>query len=180
MLPLLLAGCAPPPFTCADAAAALGHAGATVDACDAAPHLPEVLQVVLRGGDVGARTLVGVWVVDGQIRDGAAPGALARFLDGLGPRRDTLNLTDLMFVLRAFDAFPPGFDAKAAMFDLPGVGASTFTAQPFALELYNGRAPEPGFVAATLRGPPWVWTTRRLDDPRGTAGWVDTGVVPLR
>lgn len=178
VLVLLLAGCAPPPFSCADAAAALGHPDATVQACDAAPHLPEVYQIVLTGGDAGARLILGARVVQGRVQDTAAPGALAAFLDGLGPARDTLTLTDVMYTLRAFDAFPPGIDAKSAMFDLPGVGRSQVRTAPFRVELYNGRAPEPGFLGATLEGPPWRWTLRRLDAPGGA--WQPAGEAALR
>lgn len=175
---LLLACSTPaPPFTCETAAAALGHPSAKVESCDAAPNLPEIYQVALTGDDLGGRLILGVHTVDGRIDPAHGNKAVAAFLDGLGDRRKALTIRDLMATLRAFDAFPAGFDAKVAMFDLPSVGTSHFTTEPFELTIYNGRPPDPGFVRAKLTGPPWVWTLAELPD--GATEWKETGTVEL-
>lgn len=173
---LLLACSTPTPsFTCETAAAALGHPKDTVESCDAAPNLPEIYQVALTGE--AGRVVVGAHVVDGVVDTARGNQAAAAFLDDLGERRKTLTMRDMMATLRAFDAFPAGFDAKVSMFDLPKIGTSHFTAEPFELVMYNGRPPEPGFVSAKLTGPPWVWTLAELPD--GATEWKETGTVEL-
>ncbi len=175
---LLLACTTPaPPFTCEDAAAALGHPKATVDSCDQAPHLPEIYQVALTGDEVGGHLIIGLHVVDGKIDPAHGNKAVAGFLDALGDRRKALTMHDMMATLRAFDAFPAGFDAKTAMFDLPSIGTSHLTAEPFEVVIYNGRPPDPGFIRATLTGPPWVWALAELPD--GATEWKETGKVEL-
>jgi len=64
-----------------------------------------------------------------------------------------------------------------SLFDLPNIGTSDFTAEPFTLQLYNGRPPDPGFVRAVLTGPPWSWTLAELPD--GATDWRETGKRPL-
>ncbi len=171
-----------PSFTCGDAAAALGHPSAQVEACDAAPHLSDVYQVALSGGDLLGRQVYGVYVVDGKVRPDTGNAALSAFLDGLGPRAAALNVLDMIAVLRAFQAFPTGFDPSVSMFDLPDVGTTRVTATPFRFEMYNGRPPEPGFIKATLEGPPWVWTLAEMGEPAVGAPpvWRQTTQVPLR
>lgn len=183
LLPVLLS-CTPsgPAFSCGEAATALGHPGAVVEACDAAPHLSDIYQVALSGGDLLGRKVYGVYVVDGTLSPATGNEALTAFLDGLGPRASTLTVTDMIAVLRAFQAFPSGFDPTASMFDLPGVGTTRFTPAPFRFEMYNGRPPEPGFVRATLEGPPWVWTLAELGDPKADSEptWRQTSQIPIR
>ena len=180
LVTVVLAACGDPadkPFTCAKAAAILGHPTANVEACDPAPHLAEVYQVALAGGDLPARQIIGIHLTNGVLDPGRGDAALSAFLDGLGPRRDALTMQDMIAVLRAFEAFPPGLDGSSSMFDLPAIGTSRFAPQPFALELYNGHPPEPGFVRARLTGPPWAWTRGELAD--GATEWKDGPAVPL-
>lgn len=139
---------------------------------------PEVLQVrvdgkghtvVLRGGS--------------PVSEKGGP-ALAAFLRSLPPdRAATLDLPAMIALLRAFDAFPPEFDGTSAGFDLPEVGTSRFTAQPFELVLYMGIPPEPRFLRATLtwdaaKGPDapltWTYAARQAD-----GSWTETGTAPL-
>ena len=175
---LLLVACASTqPFSCGDAAAALGHPSSTVDGCDAAPNLPEIYQIALTGGDVTGRLVVGAHLADGKLDPARGNAAFVAFLEGLGERRRALTMQDVMATLRAFDAFPKGFDGTASMFNLPAIGTSSFTPEPFRLQIYNGRPPEPGFVRAELTGPPWVWSLSELPD--GATEWKTTGNVPL-
>ncbi len=173
MLLLALAACPPaaPEFTCATAPTLLGHPTATVEACDPAPNLPEIYQVALRGGDLPGREVYGVHLTEGRLDPTTGEAALASFLDGLGDRRKALTMRDMMAVLRAFAAFPQGFDPAVSMFDLPKIGTSKLQSEPFRLELYNGHPPEPGFVRAVLSGPPWQWTMGTLAE--GAADWQD-------
>ena len=179
MWPLLLVACStsPPPFSCETAAELLGHPGAVAEACDPAPNAPELYTIALTGADLPSRLVVGVHVVNGAIDPVHGDKALAGFLDSLGDRRKALTMRDMMAALRAFQAFPAGFDPKVAMFDLPNIGRSDFAPEPFTLQLYNGRPPDPGFIRAVLTGPPWSWTLSELPD--GATEWRETGKAPL-
>ncbi|MSP54998.1 MAG: hypothetical protein EXR69_05250 [Myxococcales bacterium] len=155
----------------------LGHPGAIVEACDPAPHLTEVYQIALTGGELPARRIIGVHLANGVVDPAKGDAAMAGFVDGLGVRRDALTLQDMIAVLRAFDAFPVGFDGSSSMFDLPGIGTSHLSTRPFVLELYNGHPPEPGFIRARLTGPPWTWTLGTL--PEGGIEWSDAPPTPI-
>ncbi len=181
LLGSFLAACSTPsaqPFTCANAASQLGHPNATVEGCDPAPHLPEILQVALKGGDLQKTTIIAVHLADGKRDPSTGNAALATFLDGLGARRDALTMPDMIAVLRAFNSFPKGIDGSSSMFDMPNVGKSSFVATPFVLELYNGDPPNPGFFRDRLAGPPWTWTHGTLAD--GATTWQDGPATPLR
>lgn len=189
MLLLALLACSgpttPPPFTCATAAAALGHPDAKVAACDPLPNLPEVVQVALEAPDLpGGKTTTTVVVRDGVATANAGGPALAAFLGALpADRARTLTMQDMNGLLRAFSAFPEGFGPRDWNFAMPGIGTSTFQPEPLRLVLYNGQPPAPDAAdpnpivrRATLSGPPYLWTMeRRLPD----GSWTTGGERPL-
>jgi len=158
---------APPPaeVPCAVSPAQLGVPDARIEVCEALAGLPEVLQV--RAGGSG-HTVV--------LRDGAPIAerglpAFASFIAGLGPERTaTLDMSAVVALLRAFQAFPMGFDGRASGFALPEVGTSRFTPAPFELVLYAGSGPPvERFRRATLRPPYTAWL---LEDRQESGAWV--------
>lgn len=164
----------PPPFTCADAAAALERPQARVAACSSLPNLPEVFQVALHDpADAATAQTLAVLVRDGRPQVATGPAGLFAFVDGLpAERRAALTMADINGLLRAFDAFPEGFGARDWNFDMPGIGRSSFTPEPWRLVLYRTEPPPPSDPAgparhhrATLTRAPWAWLleTRQPD-----------------
>lgn len=197
LLLVALTGChreapPPPPFTCATAAASLGHPDANVSACDALPHVPEVVQVALEAPDLpGGRLTTTVIVHEGKVTTGSGGAALSTFLAALPPdRQKALTMQDINGLLRAFAAYPEGFGPRDWNFAMPGIGTSSFQPEPLRLVLYTGKPPAPDAAdpsplvsRATLTGPPYVWTLeRRQPDgtwtPGGQRGLEDVGVAP--
>ncbi len=164
-----LLACAPPPPTapagvaCAVTAEQVGVPGGRIEDCTPVTGFPEILQVRVDGS---GHTVV---LQGGSVTAAGGLAALDRFVAGLPPERArSLDLPAVTALLRAFDAFPPDFDARATGFDLPEVGKSQFMATPFVLILYNGIPPEPRFVRATLAGDPLVWTR---EERQGDGTW---------
>lgn len=166
---LLVAACgtAPPaaptgPFACEDAGARLGYPDAVVAACGTLPNLPDVYQVALDGPTVPGGHLVRTLVVaHGEPVSAHGDSALRSYLAALPPdRRRALTMEDVTGLLRAFDAFPMGFDHHSWNFDTPGVGRSSFTPEPFELVLYAAVPPQPLYLRARLGEDAGRWTWR--------------------
>lgn len=143
----------PVAIACAVTAEQVGVPGGRIEDCTPVAGFPEILQVRVDGT---GHTVV---VHGATVTSGGGLAALDRFIAGLpAARAASLDLPAVAALLRAFDAFPTDFDARATGFDLPEVGKSQFIATPFVLILYNGIPPEPRFVRATLGGHPLAWT----------------------
>jgi hypothetical protein len=176
VLPLLIACStpappAPAPAACAVTAEQVGVPGGRIEDCTPLRGFPEILQVRVDGR---GHTVVLVSGAPVSARGGAA---LAGFLHGLpAERAASLDLPAMIALLRAFEAFPPRFDATSAGFDLPAIGTTRFTARPFELVLYAGLPPEERFRRATLAGEPLTWT---IEERTPTTPWAPVGTVPL-
>lgn len=170
----------PPPvperFSCEVAAAWLGHPQSRVVACDPVSGLPELVEVALEGPDIPGGRLSTTLRFEGETRRTEVGGpAMAAWLAALPPERVAeLDLPRMMAVLRAFQAFPPGFDGRSAGFAMPAIGTSSFSPAPFRLVLYTGLAPEERFLRATLVGRevPWAWT---MEERAADGSWAVVG-----
>lgn len=161
---------APAEVACPVTAAQLGVPEGRIEDCSPVAGFPEILQVRVDGK---GRTVV---VRDGKPDPATGGSALVAFLEALPPERArTLDLPAVTALLRAFDAFPPDFDASASGFDLPEIGKSQFIADPFVLILYNGIPPEPRFIRATLAGDPLGWTR---EERQADGSWIRVGTRP--
>lgn len=150
------------PFACEDAGARLGYPEAVVTACSTLPNLPDVYQVALDGPTVPGGHLVRTLVVaHGQPVSAHGDSALRSYLAALpADRRRALTMEDVTGLLRAFDAFPMGFDHHSWNFDTPGVGRSSFVPEPFELVLYAAVPPQPVYLRARLAEDAGRWTWR--------------------
>jgi hypothetical protein len=129
----------PAPFTCENAAAALGKPDRSAIACAELPESAGIYAVTLEGAD-GAREgrLVALDAEGFAVTEAGMPAASAWLRDrGLLAADSGLTLTGITNALEAFSAWPPGFDLNARSFEHEELGPSTFSADPFALTLYT-------------------------------------------
>jgi len=175
---------APTRFTCENAAEALSRPSWSVYACAALPGVTGLYAMTLESPE-GAREgrLVPVGADGLVVSDTgmAAAGAWMRE-QGLLDNPAALTLQGLTNALEAFGGWPEPFDMQARDFDVPDVGASSFTADPFRLTLYMMRdhrtdgGPEV-YIRAALEqddAGKLVWRPAQLDG----GGWTEGPVMP--
>jgi len=134
-----------PPFSCDSAPAALGKPDWSVYACNEMPEPPGLFAVTLESPD-GARMGRMVPVnPDGFAATDAGMSAASAWLRARKLLGDpALTLSGLTNALEAFEAWPSPFGYSSRDFDVPGVGASSFAPEPFALTLFTLRDADHG------------------------------------
>ena len=173
----------PTPFTCENAAAALGKPDWTVVACNEMPEPAGLYAVTLESAG-GAREgrMVPVDARGFAALEAGMPAASAWLrARGLLAADSGLTLEGLTNALEAFSAYPPGFDLNARSFEHEALGGSSFSADPFTLTLYtlDPASPVQGpdrFLRAILAldGGALVW---RISRGRGS-GWTEGPTIP--
>lgn len=149
----------------------VGAPGGVIESCEPLANFPDIVQVRVAG-----RGHTVVFSGSAPLTERGGP-ALATWLDGLGERRALLDMSTLIAVLRALEAFPPQFDATSAGFDMPNLGRSTFLRDPLTLTLVTGLPPEEHFLRATLTDNPWEW---QVEARTPSTPWAPTLTLPLR
>jgi hypothetical protein len=174
---------APAAFTCADAPRLLGHPTHTVQSCFEMPPLRGLYEVVLTHATEPGVGLIVVTNAQGEVETARGPAAAAAWLRRTGALAEPgITLAHVMMVLKAFEALPTPLTLAAQVFDRPGIGKASFSAQPLRVELYEDITPDgpPGdgrFVRGVLApgaDGKWVWTL----EERGSGGvWTPRGTV---
>lgn len=174
---------APAAFTCAEAPRLLGHPTHTVQSCFEMPPLRGLYEVVLTHATEPGVGLIVVTNARGEVETARGPAAAAAWLRRTGALAEPgITLAHVMMVLKAFEALPPPLTLSAQVFDRPGIGTASFSAQPLRVELYEdltrGGTPNGGRFVRGVLAPgadgKWVWTL----EERGSGGtWTPRGTV---
>jgi hypothetical protein len=160
------------PFSCANAASALGHPGAAVNLCTEMDVLPGVFLVMLQTDD-GYVSQTVVTDEQGEPIPSGTPGAAAAFLarHRVADRPD-LQAKPVVFAMQALGALPPGWSAEHLGGPSPEGVAPGLSHDPLQLTLVRsvspGRGPAggvapPRFERAVLRDLHGPWHLERHD-----------------